>query len=309
MKPINDKIKIFTVTATFIIASFMLTGCSKDGRQENMKTPDGSGTTNYTIPLDRSDIDVLAKEIGIAHNLVVFELYPDPDVAGMSATELCHYIHSYLVENIDSMELGMLHNYMRVVESLEDMMGEMYFQIGGLIQNEGSEWYLPDNIDKELIKHSMEDYYDFVNEAFLESDTYDEFEAACMNHLGELCDATSTINDYFYMSACGNITFASYCAWVTIFSGYKNNAKGKALEWLKKNYESAKEFVRDNIVKPLADIVRSDLLGGCIGGGVGLGGATGALLAGASGLVGAGIFAGCWAVGAATGSIISANNK
>ncbi|KWW28242.1 MAG: hypothetical protein AUK63_1982 [bacterium P3] len=275
--------------------------------------PAEKNSTTYSIPLNRDEIDILAKEIGIAHNCVVFSLYQNPDIEGMGATALCHYIHEFLVEKSAEMGLRMLPDYMSAADSLVEVMNEMYFNIGNLIENEGSEWHLPDNVDQALIMRSMEEYYNFVSEAFMRSDTYDEFEAACMNRLRELCSLTTTIDDYFYMSACGNITFASYCAWVTIFSGFNNtNTKGifkDGLDYLRNKFKAVKEFVTEAIVKPIANIVRADFCGGAIGGSVGIGGAgIGVVIYGVSGLGAMGIFAGCWAVGAAAGSIIYANN-
>lgn len=154
---------------------------------------------------------------------------------------------------------------MRTADSIGEAMAEIYSSIGRLIENEGTDWYLPDNVDQELIIRTMEEYYAFVNEAFLESDTYDEFENACLDHLQALCDETKTINDYFYLNACGNITFASYCAWVSIFSGYNTNAKGllgDSREWLREKYQIVKGYVVEKIIKPIENIVSADLMGG-----------------------------------------------
>ena len=292
-------------------AFFALTGCTKDTNLENNKKAAAErATTSSTIslPLCREEIDKLAIEIGIAHNSIVFAMYGNPDIDAMNATELCHYVHGYLVENSDKMGLTMLTEYMNTIDTLAELDG-VYSIIGDLIHDKGSEMLFIDGVNQELISNSMKEYYDFINTTLLESDTYDEFEEACMKHLDELCAATTTIEDYFYMRVGGCVTFASYCAWVTIFSGVDyNNTKGlfnSVANGIRQGFKAVKEFVADNIVRPIQDIVRADLAGGCIGG---LGGLTGigvgaAIAGGVTGGVAVGVFVGCWAVGAAAGSL------
>lgn len=306
MKVKNNKIKFLLAAAVLVAVAFIsLMGCSK-ANEEIDNSSVGKDSSSYTIELEKNEIDVLSREIGIAHNCVLFSLYRNPGIDGLSATELCHYIHDFLVANGDAMGLVMLPNYMRTADSIGEAMAEIYSSIGRLIENEGTDWYLPDNVDQELIIRTMEEYYAFVNEAFLESDTYDEFENACLDHLQALCDETKTINDYFYLNACGNITFASYCAWVSIFSGYNTNAKGllgDSREWLREKYQIVKGYVVEKIIKPIENIVSADLMGGAIGGTAGLLGgagvafATGQAYAPLVGLVGG------FVVGAAAGSL------
>lgn len=304
MKNLNS-FSIFVMT-TFVAFLSILTGCAKDTRQyDNMNQADKSSLT-YTIPLNRDEIDILGKEIGIAHNSVLFALYQNPVIDSMDAASLCLYVHDFIVENGDAMGLKVLPQYMSAAENHRDLIDKLYSDIGALIENNDS-LNLPVNVDHDLINESMEGYYFFVAETFLKSNTYDEFETACMDRLKELCDSTSTTEDYFFMRVGGDITFASYCAWVTIFSGYNNNTKGlfrDGMEFLRKEFNKVKEFVAEAIVKPIADIVRADFRGVFLGGLAGLGGAALGIVFGASNIGAVGIFAGCCVVGAAVGSLV-----
>ena len=291
------------MAAVLVAGAFLsLIGCSKVANEGNVNNSVDKVLSSYTIELDKNEIDVLSREIGIAHNCVLFSLYRNSAIDGMNAMELCHYIHDYLVANSDAMGLVMLPDYMRAADSLGKVMDEIYSNIGRLIENEGTDWHLPDNVDQELIKRTMEDYYAFVNEVFLESNTYDEFENTCLNHLQALCDETETINDYFYLNACGNITFASYCAWVSLFSGYNTNTKD-VRDWLRNKYEAVKEYVMEKFIKPIEEVVSADLKGGALGGAAGLsGGAVCAILTGQAYAVPIGLIGGI-VVGAAAGSL------
>lgn len=291
--------------ATIVAIVSMLTGCAKDTSQDgNINLADKSLST-YEIPLTRSEIDTLAKEIGIAHNCVLFALYQDPTIDTLDATSLCSYVHDFIVENGDLMELKVLPLYMSAAQNYNNLITELYSDLGASIENNDSVFEFPNNVNHNLIMESMNEYYEFIAETFQTSSSYDVFEAVCMERLNELCDSTSTMEEYFFMRAGGNITFASYCAWVSIFSGYTYNAKGAlrdGIEYLRREFNKVKDFVEQAVI-PIAEIVRADLKGGLWGGGVGFVGFSSAMVLGASGLVGVGIFAGCWVVGAAVGSL------
>ncbi len=296
--------------ATFVAILSIVTGCAKDIRQDNNKNQADKSSSTYIIPLNRDEIDVLAKEIGTAHNCVLFALYQNPIIDSMDAASLCRYVHNFLVNNSDAMGLKVLPMYMSAADNYGNLIDDLYSNIGALFEKNDSVLILPDNVDHDLIMESMDEYFNFVNETFLKSNSYDEFETACMERLKELCDSTFTTEDYFFMKVGGNITFASYCAWITIFSGYNTTTKGlfrDGIEFLRKEFNKVKEFVAEAIVKPIADIVHADFRGGAIGGSATL--VPGCIVAGSGNIVGGvGIFVGGWAVGAATGSIIYANN-
>ena len=304
------KFRLFTtfVATAVAAASFMVGGCAKDTNQVNKKgVPEAEeATTEYKIHLDKKDIDKLGREIGIAHNNLLFAMYNNSDIEGMNAKDLCFYVHDYLTANIDEMGFELLPDYFHQVNILGDGVAEMYSNIGTLIEGNGSEMILPEDADLEYIKNSMNEYYDFIYNTLLESNSYDEFENACMMRLKEMCDGTQSLNEYFYMCACGNVTFASFCAWASIYSG-GTDAKGLC-NWIKEKYQAVKEFVKEKIVDPIHDIVNADLCGGAIGCATGL--AIGAGVAFGTGQVYApvvGIVAG-GVVGAATGSIYRALN-
>lgn len=302
------KLKLFAilVIATVVATSFALTGCTKDDNLKNKEMSDNKTLSNYAIPLDKEEIDVLANEIGIAHNSVLFALYNRPDIDTMNATTLCNYVHNYLDSNINEMGLSLLPKYLMASDSIEEMK-DVYSNIGQSIENGCLEWHLPDDVDQELIISSMDDYYIFVRETFLNSNTYDDFEATCMNRLSQLCDSTTTINDYFYMSVYGNVSFASFCAWVTIFSGINNDSKS-----IVNNLRNAFNFIKErvtNLINSVDNWVAADVWGAAWGGITGL--VIGAGIAIGTDLIYAplvGISVGMTA-GAITGSIHYANNN
>ncbi|MBP9991466.1 MAG: hypothetical protein KBT27_04805 [Prevotellaceae bacterium] len=296
---------IALVAAMFAVGAMLFVACQKE--DERCVNQESKTSATFTIPLDRGEIDVLTKEIGIAHNYTVFALYNSPDVEGMNASDLCQYIHNFFIDNGEDMGLKMLPDCMSAIDDVGDK-DELYACIGEMIENGNMEWDFPDAVDAELIMNSVEEYYDFVEDAFLNSDTYDEFETACLDRLKELCESTTTIEDYFYMSAGCNITLSSFCAWVAVFSGF-DNSKGllkDAVEFLRNGFKAIKKAVSE-MLEPLRNIVHADLEGGFWGGSVGLFGSAAAAVV-SSGGVAIGVFAGCWCVGATVSSIVYAEN-
>ena len=299
------------VISTFVAIVSFFTGCAKDSHQDNSICQADKSLYSNTIPLNKDEIDILSREIGIAHNCVLFALYQNPIIEEMDAASLCSYIHEFIVENGDSMRLNVLPNYLSKVisDDLSIEINEIYTQIADSIENNDTSLSFPENVDNNLITESIQQYNVFVSETFLNSNSYDEFETACMEHLDELCESTSTTEDYFFMRAGGNITFSSYCAWVTIHSGcfnYNKNFFDDATNFLSNKFKNIKQSVIDNFVKPIAEIVSADFRGGAIGGSATL--IPGCMVASSNIPAGVGIIVGGWAVGAATGSIIYANN-
>ena len=118
------KFRLFTtfVATAVAAASFMVGGCAKDTNQVNKKgVPEAEeATTEYKINLDKKDIDKLGREIGIAHNNILFAMYNNSEIEGMNATDLCFYVHDYLTANIDEMGFELLPDYFHQVKILGD---------------------------------------------------------------------------------------------------------------------------------------------------------------------------------------------
>ena len=85
------------VAAMFAVGAILFVACQKE--DERCVNQESKTSATFTIPLDRGEIDVLTKEIGIAHNYTVFALYNSPDVEGMNASDLCQYIHNFFIDN------------------------------------------------------------------------------------------------------------------------------------------------------------------------------------------------------------------
>lgn len=253
----------YFVVSTIVAVTFSLTGCSKDINIDSRKNTTVNMSSIYTISMDKSEIDSIAREIGIAHNYELFTLYKNANIAEMSVTELCEYVNSRLIEDNNKMGLETLPGYIKIADSM-DVMEDVFFYTGELINNKDSVYNIPRRVDQALIMQTMEEYYNFVKNTFLGSDTYDEFESACMNRLQELCDSTSTIDNYYYMSVCGNLTFSSFCAWATIFSGVDNDAKSVG-EKIRDAYNAIKAGVL-NTVESVKNWVTADVRGGFWGG-------------------------------------------
>ncbi|MDY5969588.1 MAG: hypothetical protein SPJ13_06215 [Bacteroidales bacterium] len=290
------------VSVAILFAMFVFSACSKDFNETGNNSKVIGGTPTYSIPLQKGEIDMLAEEIDTAHNYEVFALYNNSEVINLNASNLCDYVENHLRSNIDYMGLKLLPAYIKEANNI-GLVGEICSNIGGMIAN-GDSVEFPNNVDEYLITHSMNEYYGFVRDAFLKSNTYDEFDSVCKSRLRELCDSTSTIADYFYMSVGGNITFASFCAWVTIFSGIDNTSK-TFKDALRNAYSYVKEKVT-NALDTLGNWVAADVAGGVIGGAASIPAVVGIAIISPNGAVAT--FGTSIIVGGIAGSINYSNN-
>lgn len=235
--------------------------------QENSGVAVVKSAQDYNIQLSTSEIDIITREIGIAHNNALFTLYGNNDIDTIRATPLCHYVHDYLVYNINDLNLTMLPAYVMEANS-RYVMNQVYSYIGSKIEDTNSGWFLPNNVDQTMIENSMDDYYRFVSNMFFACDNYSDFEDTCMSRLKQICDSTLNINDYYYMSLCGNVTFESFCAWATIFSNTNNGTKGMP-QTLREAYNKVKNGIM-NMVNTIGDFVEADAYGASIGSTIGV---------------------------------------